>query len=269
MIFFASVPAGCILGIPIRIHWSAPAGILVFALISWPRLNSRGFDVAVWRMAAALAGIAIVASLILMHELAHSLVAGIWRVRTHGIYLHICGGLALVMDPLALSLKPWQQMAIFGAGPASNLVCFGATGLLACVVHGRIAVRMLAAIAALNLGIASFNLLPIWPLDGGQLFRAFLALMRLRSRLADLLTLFVSLLIGCPFAYIAWIEGYFWAFTILALLLVIAVIVLWFLGTEPDTPKDPHATADAPMTGEEAGIQIQVVAGSSIVDGGH
>jgi len=262
MFLFVSVPAGRILGIPIRIHWSAPAGIFVLALISWPHLNSRGFDVAVWRIGAALAAIAILALQILIHEFAHSLVARIWGIRTDGIYLHIFGGLALVKDPLVLSLKPLQQMAIFGAGPASNLVCSGASGLLACVVHRRIAVVIFTALSIFNVGIAAFNLLPIWPLDGGQLFRAFLELMGLRSRLADWLTLLVSLLIGCPFAYLVWIAGAFWAFTNLVLLMVIAIIVLWFFGTEPDTPADPSVAGDASMTVGDK-IEIQVFMGMS------
>ncbi len=228
MFWFASVPVGRLFGVPILIHWSVPAGILALTLAFWRYFCGRGFDVGVWRLATVLGLLTVVALLIVMHEMAHALVARFWGIPAQGIYLHVFGGVALLGAPDGTELKPGQEMAVAAAGPASNVLCFLAALPAAYVIHNRSAAQILAAVAGVNLGMAIFNLLPIWPLDGGQLFRAFLVLIHLRPRLADWITLAVSLLVGCPCLYGAWVSGNFWTFSIMLVITASAVIFLAF-----------------------------------------
>ena len=123
MHFLASFSLGRIRGIPIRAHWSAPLGLLILIVVLWLEPSGRTFAVTLLQRLLELFVIAAIPAAVLMHELAHALAAGIWGIRTQGIYLHIFGGLALATDPAARALTHPKKMAILSAGPASNFIC--------------------------------------------------------------------------------------------------------------------------------------------------
>ncbi len=252
---FASLPCGSILGIPIRVHWSAPVGLLIWASMSCPHFRTRPFASIVVRLSIELGITATVAAVILIHELAHSLAARIWGVRTQGIYLHLFGGIALSTDPASLNLTPRQEIAIFAAGPASNLICFVSAVLFDWAFEPRVLARLLLVFAVVSLGTGVFNLIPIWPLDGGQLFRSFLALIRLNSRLSDWITLAVSLSLGLPFAYLAWKSDNYWISSILLVLMSAAVVLLAIHGLGPATPSAGLPRETEPAAAEHPGFQ--------------
>ncbi len=235
MFLLASLPLGSILGIPIRVHWSVFVGLLILGIISYPNYEGRTFSRFVLHLGLQIVCITAIGLAVLIHELAHALAARIWRVQTRGIYLHIFGGVALLSDPTAMDLKPRQQITVFGAGPASNLLCCILAVLLLQTLSATIPIRLVAAVAGINLVMGIFNSLPIWPLDGGQLFRAFLSMLRLSSRLSDWVTLGISMLIGVPLAYIAWRADSYWMLSILLILLATAVLLLAVFRSEPET----------------------------------
>jgi Zn-dependent protease len=239
MFLLACLPCGCILGIPIRIHWSAPAGLLILGAMSWSQSSGRPFRSAALHLLADLVILAAIPAMVLAHELAHAIAGRICGVQTHGIYLHLFGGLALVVDPLWLNLPPQRKMAIFAAGPASNFLCCASALALAWALDARALSGLLMALALMNLGMGLFNLLPIWPLDGGQLLHAFLLLIRARSRVSDWVTLAVTLLLGIPFAFRAWTLDECWIFSILLVLMSSATWLLTARDDEPATSAQP------------------------------
>ncbi|NOT60237.1 MAG: site-2 protease family protein [Acidobacteria bacterium] len=117
---------------------------------------------------------------ILVHELAHALVARMEGLQTYDIQLHIFGGWArLVGEPRhALS-----ELRIAVAGPASSFLLAVIFWLCLLAVNLFAGQRDLAAwmtintflyLAVANLTLAIFNLLPGLPLDGGRALRAWL-----------------------------------------------------------------------------------------------
>jgi Zn-dependent protease/predicted transcriptional regulator len=164
---------GRILGIPIRLH---PTWFLVFLLVVlqlWGHLASQYPSIApAWRIAIALVTSGLLFGSVLMHELGHSIVALHYGVAVRSITLFIFGGVAW-MDQEPDS--PRAELRIALAGPAVNFALaplfFGLAGLFGLGEPGMAIFRWLGA---LNLGVALFNLLPGFPLDGGRVLRALL-----------------------------------------------------------------------------------------------
>ena len=113
---------------------------------------------------------------VLVHELGHGLTARLCGDRPW-IVLHGFGGVC-VSDRERRSFG--QRMLIVVMGPASGLLlAAGAVALWAVLVAFDVALDPRAELALmmlliLNLIYSVFNLLPIWPLDGGQLVMAVL-----------------------------------------------------------------------------------------------
>ena len=163
-------------GIDILVHWS---WLAIFALLTW--WLAQGFfkdEYEDWT-AGQRWGAAVVAALtffisILLHELAHSLVAKREGLPVKSITLFIFGGVsALGSEPRT----PGQEFRVAIVGP---LVSF----LLALVFGVATAVAFLsgaensppAAVALyltfINFAVGVFNMLPGYPLDGGRVLRA-------------------------------------------------------------------------------------------------
>ncbi|MFC7232404.1 CBS domain-containing protein [Saliphagus sp. GCM10025308] len=111
---------------------------------------------------------------VVLHELGHSLTAQRFGFPIESITLWLLGGLA------ALSEMPedWrQELAIAIAGPiVSVLVGFASYGLFTVTPTSLDGVRfVLGYLAVLNVGLAIFNMVPAFPMDGGRVLRALLA----------------------------------------------------------------------------------------------
>ncbi|MBD3331443.1 CBS domain-containing protein, partial [candidate division GN15 bacterium] len=111
---------------------------------------------------------------IVLHELAHSLVARRYGIPMHGITLFIFGGVAEMNDQ---PQNAKSELAMALAGPLMSVVIglvllgiddtFGAAWPQA--VHG-----VVIYLGFLNLILAGFNMLPAFPLDGGRVLRSLL-----------------------------------------------------------------------------------------------
>lgn len=151
---FRSFRLGTLLGFPIRVN-------LTFILLL----------VAVMLWMGGIMGLAVVlmaAGSVLLHELGHALMARRLGVHVAGIELHFFGGAAQMVG---LPRTPRQEIAIAAAGPA---VSFG----LAVLGHALALLTgssVLALFGWVNLVLGAFNLLPLFPSDGGRILRALLA----------------------------------------------------------------------------------------------
>ncbi len=117
---------------------------------------------------------------ILLHELAHALIARREGIEIYDIQLHIFGGWARLVGEPRTALA---ELRVALAGPASSFLlavlfwlCLFAVQLLG--AHNDPAAEAAASsfkyLAAANLTLALFNLLPGLPLDGGRALRAWL-----------------------------------------------------------------------------------------------
>ncbi len=158
--------------IPIGIH---PSWFLIFGLVTWS-LASGYFPAEYPQLSTPVYWLlGIITSLlffgsVLVHELAHALVALRNNVPVRQITLFIFGGAAYISEEPS---RPGVEFRIAAAGPLASFalaVLFEALFLL------DQAVPLLAApsvwLARINLMLALFNLIPGFPLDGGRMLRA-------------------------------------------------------------------------------------------------
>jgi Zn-dependent protease/CBS domain-containing protein len=166
---------GRVAGIPIYVHWT------FLILIAWVLIDcwTRSHDP--W---TALAGVAFVTALfgcIVLHELGHALMARRFGVKTSDITLLPIGGVARLQR---IPERPQQELLVALAGPAVNVVIV----LVLYFVFGvrfpkptsdtkqLIEINFFPTLMAFNLFMVLFNMLPAFPMDGGRVLRAGLAL---------------------------------------------------------------------------------------------
>jgi Zn-dependent protease len=145
------------------VHWTA---LVIAALLGFALVVDLGAVV-------GTIGVLSFFLAILLHEVAHALVARRFGIRTEAIELWGLGGMArLDRDPST----PRAEGFIAAAGPLSNAVAGGLAVAAAIGLDALAAPRFLVAsvawFAAVNLALAAFNVLPGAPLDGGRIVRA-------------------------------------------------------------------------------------------------
>ncbi len=178
-----SLKLATIKGIPVRVHITFPL-ILLWAAVQFGRGQSN-----MWR--GALFGVVVTLLLFLcvvLHELAHSLLAIQFGGRVNEITLLPLGGVAQMER---LPDRPYQELLMALAGPlTSGVIGVGLAFLTLFLFPLRIWTDFLRALssggtlswsyllpylAVTNLFLAGFNLLPAFPMDGGRVLRAILA----------------------------------------------------------------------------------------------
>jgi Zn-dependent protease len=174
-----SIPLFRVAGIEVFLHWSW----FVVAVIEIASQQNRYSSLA-WNALEYLALFAIV----LMHEFGHALACRQVGGKADRIMLWPLGGVAYVNPPL----RPGATLWSIAAGPLVNLALLlplGALGgryLLAEVLgspHPQSDMATwLAAVLSIDIALLLFNILPIYPLDGGQILRSLLWYVIGRSR---------------------------------------------------------------------------------------
>jgi stage IV sporulation protein FB len=199
-----SFSIGRILGSDLRVHAT------FFLLLAW-------IGTATWLEdgpAAALANLAFVLALfasVVAHEFGHALMARRYGIRTPDITLLPIGGMARLEK---IPEKPREEIAVAIAGPAVNVVIwlvlvlgFGVQGNPADLVSlEEPSKSFVERLAAMNLFLVVFNMIPAFPMDGGRVFRAVLAssIGRVRAtRLAARAGQFIAFLFG----YLGLVSG--------------------------------------------------------------
>ena len=217
-----SFPIGRLLGSELRVHATfflllAWIGVAAYAQGGWP---------------AALVNIAFICALfacVVAHEFGHALMARRYGIATPDITLLPIGGLARLER---MPEKPGREIAVALAGPAVNVVIwavlvvvFGAGGTMEDLASlDDPAAGFWSRLAALNLFLAVFNLIPAFPMDGGRVFRALLSVPLGRVRATQMAALGGQIM--------AFVFGFLGLTTGNILLLLIAVFIFLAAGAE-------------------------------------
>lgn len=183
-------------GIPIHLDLS---WFVVALLISWSLADNvfptslPGRSAANYWFLGVLATLGLFVSIIL-HELAHALVARRFSVPIRGITLFIFGGVAEMEDEPP-SARAEFLVAI--AGPiASVVVALSCFGLASLGSDSSAIVTVLSFLAGLNMILVVFNMIPAFPLDGGRVLRSLLWHLREDLRWATRITSWIGSAFG-------------------------------------------------------------------------
>ncbi len=202
-----SITIGRIAGTAVRIH------ITFLLLLAWIGLSA-------WRTGgseAALGGLVFILLLfgcVLAHEFGHILMARRFGIATPEVTLLPIGGVAALER---MPEKPHEQLAVAVAGPAVNvaiaavlLLYLGASADSSQVAEGMnrledSSFNLVARLASANVFLVLFNLLPAFPMDGGRVLNALLA-MRMDKRKA----MRISARTGQMMAFLFGFAGLVW-----------------------------------------------------------
>jgi Zn-dependent protease len=155
-------------GIAVSVHWS-------WFLVALYQMQTRQrfYSNWIWNVYEYLALFGIV----LLHEFGHSLACRQTGGQADTIVLWPLGGVAFVSPPQRAGAQLWS----IAAGPLVNVALwpvFAGLSSLAAARHWSLsapdAVKLLNDLGWINQNLLIFNLLPIYPLDGGQILRSLL-----------------------------------------------------------------------------------------------
>lgn len=142
----------------------------VLTLVFLPTVRAAAPELAEPTSIAAAASFPVLLfASVLIHELAHGLVAGACGVGVRQYVLTFWGGHTSFTSDLR---TPGVAALVSGAGPAANLLLAGAGWLLLEVLPPGLVAVIVAALVWSNGVVAVFNLLPGNPLDGGRILEA-------------------------------------------------------------------------------------------------
>lgn len=174
---------------------------------------------------------------ILVHELGHALTGRAMGLEPQ-IMLHGFGGLAIFSNPQGVDVSIPRSVAITLAGPFAGFVFGGLIYLLADLqlvpLDQRYALTAVSYLLWVNIGWGALNLLPIMPLDGGQVVAALLRRVRNGQLTSYLIsTSFALAATGAALAFQYWFA---------------AVMAFWLLADNVrDIQTLRHESADAPL----------------------
>lgn len=171
------VRIGRIAGIKVTADWSV---LVIGALLAWgvaggavPAAVPGTPSWLAWTV-GSLAALLLLASLT-AHELGHALLARRRGIAVDGIRLWLFGGVAQMGGDW---MTGRTEMLVAAVGPAITFVIaavsVGATWLLASLGAPPLVVLVPQWIAAVNVLLLVFNLIPAFPLDGGRILRGFI-----------------------------------------------------------------------------------------------
>jgi Zn-dependent protease len=160
-------------GTVVRVH---PTFFLLLAWIATVYWQKGGPQEAMY----GVVFIVILFTCVVLHEFGHILMARRYGIRTPDVTLLPIGGVASLER---MPEKPGQEIMVALAGPAVNLVI---AAFLLILLGGQIdlerlksiehaPVDLLSQVAVANIVLFVFNLIPVFPMDGGRVLRAGLA----------------------------------------------------------------------------------------------
>ncbi len=212
-------------GIEVKVHLTFVL-ILIWGAYRWSGGTGEGWLGALFGVVATL----LLFASVTLHEFGHSLQALKYGVPVKDITLLPIGGVARIEK---LPEKPGQELRIAIAGPLVNFVIALVLILLGVLLDIRAVISieelfqslgraslsgLLAYLTMANLALGVFNLIPAYPMDGGRVLRAFLAMWLDHARATR-----VAVRVGQALAFAIGL----WGFTSGSYTLILIGIFVW------------------------------------------
>lgn len=232
-----SIKLGRFAGIDVYLHLTF---LLLVAFIGYSGYISTG------SARGALEGVLYILALfgsVVLHEYGHALTARRFGIPTRDITLYPIGGVARLER---MPERPWQELLVALAGPAVNVVIAALlfVGLLA---TGNLSWPSLSAIESgpllerlmyTNVSLVLFNLIPAFPMDGGRVLRAGLA-MYLNYALATRIAAGLGQAVAVVFGFVGLFAN--------PMLVLVAVFVWFAAGQESQAVQARSALYGIPV----------------------
>jgi Zn-dependent protease/predicted transcriptional regulator len=200
-------------GIDVYLHWTF---LLFLGWLVISNLN-KGDNVA-----ESLMGVWFILALfgcVLLHELGHALAGARYGIKTKNILLLPIGGVANMEK---MPEKPAQELVVALAGPAVNVVIMGILLIYFQIVGGFptspeevtgqiTSSNFLFNLLVVNGFLALFNLIPAFPMDGGRVLRALLA-MRFDRAKATNIAAKIGQVLAIAFVFAGFFYNPWWIF---------------------------------------------------------
>ncbi len=216
-----SFQVGRIAGIDVKIHGTF---FLLLAWIGYLYYREGGALAAV----DGLVFILLIFLCVVLHEFGHAFAARRYGIKTHDITLLPIGGLARLER---MPDNPREEVVVALAGPAVNVAIAAVLWIVIGLTSGvpdpemmqETGVPMVLRLFTVNIWLVLFNMIPAFPMDGGRVLRALLAMRMNYARATQ-----VAASVGQAIAFVFFIIGLWWN----PLLLLIAVFVYFGANSE-------------------------------------
>ncbi len=173
-----SLNLGRLAGIRIQLH------VTFLMFVAWIAISRGLLTGHLPQALAAVALLLLVFLCVLLHELGHALTARRFGIRTRDITLLPIGGVARLEH---MPDQPSQELIVAIAGPLVNVAIAAVLALAGRALHHDLVQQiqrgaMLETLLGFNVIMVLFNLIPAFPMDGGRVLRALLAMRIGRER---------------------------------------------------------------------------------------
>ncbi|MFB7631028.1 site-2 protease family protein [Streptomyces sp. NPDC056149] len=171
-----SVRIGRVVGVPLRMHWSVPLLVMLFAYGLGRQtlpVIAPGRSAVVYALAGVV-GAALLTGSLLLHETAHAAIARRKQISVEDVTLWALGGMTRMGRPQTAA----AAFAVAISGPLTSLliggIALGAGFGLHVLSLWAVPAVVLVWLGWANVLLGVFNLLPAVPLDGGRVVQALL-----------------------------------------------------------------------------------------------
>jgi Zn-dependent protease len=193
---------GRMFGIRIKIH------VTFVLFVGWIAMSQGILAGDPARAMLSVALMLLVFTCVLLHELGHALTARRFGIGTHDIILLPIGGVARLER---MPERPFQEVVVALAGPAVNVaIALLLAGIMAAfrlsMTELSVTGSLMESLLYINAVIVVFNLIPAFPMDGGRVLRAVLA-MRMPFERATRIASYVGQAIAVVFGITGFATG--------------------------------------------------------------
>lgn len=233
-----AITIGRIAGTAVRIHVTFLLYLAWIAYANWEDAGTAGaLDATLF--------VSLLFLCVVLHEFGHIFAARRYGIATPDVTLLPIGGVARLER---IPQDPKQELVVALAGPAVNvviaLVLMAVAGLPDAAHFGALEdadVSMVERLIQVNIILVLFNLIPAFPMDGGRVLRALLAMKMPRPRAT-----FYAARIGQGLAFVMMLIGFMGQ----PMLFVLALFI--WLSAQQEARQDAMAASPARMTVADA-----------------
>ena len=207
-----SFKLGNVAGIGVFVHWTF-AILIAFIIFSNYRKGHDAEQI-MWSVIFILS----IFVTVFLHELGHALAAKRYNIKTKDITLLPIGGLARLES---IPEDPKQELVVAIAGPAVNIALAFITGLFITIPETKdLTVQLEGGVNGsnfflnffiVNIWLALFNLIPAFPMDGGRVLRALLA-MKYERHIATNIAARIGQVLAVGFVFMGFFSNPFLVF---------------------------------------------------------